>query len=396
MCPSSRRLPAPAIRRYVTPHTRSPRVHLLSNGSYTVMVTNAGGGYSRRQNLALTRWREDITTDAWGSFCYVRDLQTGKFWSTTHQPSGRSADEYEATFALDRAVWRRLDEELEIRTEVVVSPEDDAELRRVSITNHSRRLRTLDLTSYAEVVLAPGADLAHPAFSNLFIETIAVPERDALICVRRPRSGTERPYLIHVLSGRGRIGGVTQFETDRARFIGRGRTTESSHCARRERSAVEHHRTGPGPDRQPAPIDPPASWRHRASLIHHGFRRQRGGRAPSHREVSRSASGGARARPGKHAQRDRDASSRPDRRGHDALPAPRGAAAATAIPGCDPPRRSSGTAAARESCGSTASPAICPSCSSSYPTAPSCRCSASCSRRTSICGAKASPSISSC
>jgi cyclic beta-1,2-glucan synthetase len=226
--PMSRRLPAPAVRRYVTPHTRSPRVHLLSNGSYTVMVTNAGGGYSRRQNLALTRWREDITTDAWGSFCYVRDLQTGKFWSTTHQPSGRSADEYEATFALDRAVWRRLDEELEIRTEVVVSPEDDAELRRVSITNHSRRLRTLDLTSYAEVVLAPpSADLAHPAFSNLFIETIAVPERDALICVRRPRSGTERPYLIHVLTGRGRIGGVTQFETDRARFIGRGRTIES-------------------------------------------------------------------------------------------------------------------------------------------------------------------------
>ena len=225
--PTSRRMPAPAVRRYVTPHTRSPRVHLLSNGSYTVMVTNAGGGYSRRQNLALTRWREDITTDAWGNFCYVRDLQTGKFWSTTHQPSGRGADEYEVTFALDRAVWRRLDEELEIRTEVVVSPEDDAELRRVSITNHSRRLRSLDLTSYAEVVLAPGdADLAHPAFSNLFIETIAVPERDALICVRRPRSGTERPYLIHVLSGRGRIGGATQFETDRARFIGRGRTPE--------------------------------------------------------------------------------------------------------------------------------------------------------------------------
>jgi len=225
--PTSRGLPAPAVRRYATAHTRSPRVHLLSNGSYTVMVTNAGGGYSRRQNLALTRWREDITTDAWGSFCYVRDLDTGEFWSTTHQPAGRAADEYEVTFALDRAVWRRLDADLEIRTEVVVSPEDDAELRRVSITNHSHRVRRLDLTSYAEVVLAPGeADLAHPAFSNLFIQTIAVPERDALICVRRPRAGTERAYLIHVLSGRGRVGGATQFETDRARFLGRGRTTE--------------------------------------------------------------------------------------------------------------------------------------------------------------------------
>src|SRR4029453_8210872 len=191
------------------------------------MVPNAGGGYSRRQQLALTRWREDITTDAWGTFVFVRDLDRGEVWSTTHQPHANDSEDYEAIFALDRAVWRRVDPGLEIRTEVVVSPEDDAELRRVSITNHSRRLRSLDLTSYAEVVLAPGdADLAHPAFSNLFMETIAVTERDALICVRRPRSGTERPYLIHVLSGRGRIGGATQFETDRARFIGRGRTTE--------------------------------------------------------------------------------------------------------------------------------------------------------------------------
>ena len=220
-----RRAIAPPMRLYTTPHTLSPRAHLLSNGSYTVMVTNAGGGYSQRQQLALTRWREDITSDAWGSFVFVRDLDSGDVWSTTHQPSGREADEYEATFSLDRAVWRRVDSGLETRTEVVVSPEDDAELRRVSITNNSHRARSLDLTSYAEVVLAPpGADLAHPAFSNLFIETTAVPEWDALLCTRRPRSGTDRVYLVHVLSGRGRIGGATEYETDRARFIGRGRT----------------------------------------------------------------------------------------------------------------------------------------------------------------------------
>jgi len=220
-----RRAIAPPVRLYTTPHTLSPRAHLLSNGSYTVMLTNAGGGYSRRQQLALTRWREDITSDAWGSFVFVRDLDTGDMWSTTHQPSGREAEEYEATFSLDRAVWRRVDSGLETRTEVVVSPEDDAELRRVSITNHSHRARSLDLTSYAEVVLAPaGADLAHPAFSNLFIETTAVPEWDALLCTRRPRAGTDRAYLIHVLSGRGRIGAATEYETDRARFIGRGRS----------------------------------------------------------------------------------------------------------------------------------------------------------------------------
>jgi cyclic beta-1,2-glucan synthetase len=225
--PFVRRGVAAPVRRYTTPHTLSPRAHFLSNGSYTVMITNAGGGYSRRQQLALTRWHEDITTDAWGTFIYVRDLDSGDIWSAAHRPAGREADDYEATFSLDRAVLRRLDAGLETRTEIVVSPEDDAELRRISITNHSHRARSLDLTSYAEVVLAPAdADLAHPAFSKLFVETSAVPERDALICSRRPRSGTERVFLFHVLSGRGRIGAATEYETDRARFIGRGRTLE--------------------------------------------------------------------------------------------------------------------------------------------------------------------------
>jgi cyclic beta-1,2-glucan synthetase len=225
--PSVREAISPSVRRYATPHTLSPRAHLLSNGSYSVMVTNAGGGLSRRHQIALTRWREDITADAWGSFCYLRDLDSGTVWSTTFQPTEREPEQYEVTFAPDRATWRRVDDDIETRTEVVVSPEDDAEIRRVSVTNHSRRARTIELTSYAEVVLAPAdADLAHPAFSNLFIETRSIPERDALLCVRRPRSGTERLYLVHILSGRGRVGVPTEHETDRARFIGRGRTLD--------------------------------------------------------------------------------------------------------------------------------------------------------------------------
>ncbi len=225
--PSVRRGFAVPVRRYVTPHTLSPRTHLLSNGSYSVMVTNAGGGYSRRQGLALTRWRQDTTTDEWGAFCYLRDLESGEIWSTTFQPTRRDPDEFEVTFAPDRAVWRRRDGALEVRTELVVSPEDDAEIRRVSITNHGRQPRTISVTSYAEVVLAPGdADLAHPAFSNLFVETMAVPERDALICSRRPRQGQARPYLVHLMSGRGKVGGASEYETDRARFVGRGRTLE--------------------------------------------------------------------------------------------------------------------------------------------------------------------------
>jgi cyclic beta-1,2-glucan synthetase len=213
------------VRRYITPHTVTPRAHVLSNGSMSVMVTNAGGGYTRWRDIAVTRWREDATCDGWGSFCYVRDVETGAFWSSGFQPSGREADSYEATFAPDRAVIRRRDEEIETFTEVTVSPEDDAEIRRVSVTNHSRILRELELTSYAEVVLAPqAADVAHPVFSNLFIETTAVPGHHAIICSRRPRAHERRLYMGHVLAGRGRIGDVVEFETDREHFIGRGGT----------------------------------------------------------------------------------------------------------------------------------------------------------------------------
>jgi cyclic beta-1,2-glucan synthetase len=208
------------------------------------MVTNAGGGYSRRQGLAMTRWREDVTCDNWGLFCYVRDLDSGKVWSTTHQPTGQAADEYEATFAPDRAAWRRVDDELEIRTEAVVSPEDDAELRRVTIANHSRRTRNVELTSYGEVVLAPpDADLAHPVFSNLFVETFALPQRDALLCVRRPRGENARVYLAHALTGGGRLGAAAQYETDRARFIGRGGSLERP--AALDKGAILSNTTGP-------------------------------------------------------------------------------------------------------------------------------------------------------
>jgi cyclic beta-1,2-glucan synthetase len=216
------------VRRYVTPHTLTPRAHLLSNGSYSVMVTNSGGGYSRWRDVAVTRWREDATIDGWGAFCYVRDLESREFWSAAYHPVGREADSYEVTFAPDRAVIRRRDGSIETFTEITVSPEDDAEIRRVSVTNHSRVTRDLELTSYAEVVMATqGADLAHPAFSNLFIESAAVPQQDAIVCSRRPRGHEPRLFVGHVLAGRGRIGAAVEFETDREKFVGRGGTLQS-------------------------------------------------------------------------------------------------------------------------------------------------------------------------
>ena len=214
------------VRVLRTPNTPVPEVHLLSNGRYHVMVTNAGGGYSRWKDLAVTRWHEDSTCDNWGAFCYIRDAASGIFWSTAHQPTLKRADNYEAIFSEDRAEFRRRDLDYDTHTEIVVSPEDDIELRRVHIVNRARTRRTLDLTSYAEVVLAaPAADATHPAFSNLFVQTEIVAEHKAILCTRRPRSlGEHAPWMFHLMAAHGTDVDEISYETDRMRFIGRGRT----------------------------------------------------------------------------------------------------------------------------------------------------------------------------
>ena len=209
--------------------TAAPEVQLLSNGRYQLMVTNAGGGYSRWKDLAVTRWREDATRDHWGSFLYVRDVDSGEFWSATYQPTLRRADSYEAMFSQGRAEYRRRDLDCETYSEIVLSPEDDIELRRLRLTNRSRTRRTLDVTSYAEVVLrAPAADLMQSAFGKLFVQTEIVPGRRALLCTRRPRSsGEPTPWMCHLLAANGTRLDSLSYETDRLRFIGRGRSLVS-------------------------------------------------------------------------------------------------------------------------------------------------------------------------
>ena len=214
------------MRVFTDPDLHAPEVHLLSNGSYHVMVSNAGGGYSRWRDLAVTRWREDATRDCWGTFIYLRDVATGEFWSAAHQPCRRATKRCEAIFTQARAEFRQLHAGMEIHTEISVSPEDDVELRRVTLTNHSHAQRVIELTSYAEVVLAlPAADASHPAFSNLFVQTEFLRPRPAVLCTRRPRSAGEKPpWLLNFMVGQGGEQGEVSCETDRARFIGRGRT----------------------------------------------------------------------------------------------------------------------------------------------------------------------------
>ncbi len=222
----------PTLRHFDSPHDITPRTHLLSNGRYTVMVTAAGSGFSRWRDLAVTRWREDTTRDCWGSFVFLRDVATGGVWSAGFQPSGTPADTYDVVFTEDRARITQGNRSLSTTLEIVVSPEDDAELRALTVTNLENRDRVIDFTSYAEVVLASqAADEAHPAFSNLFVETEFVPRLGSLLATRRPRSADEpRVWLAHLAALEGKPAGVLQYESDRARFLGRGRGVRTPIC----------------------------------------------------------------------------------------------------------------------------------------------------------------------
>ena len=214
------------MRVFTTPDTPVPEAHLLSNGRYHVMVTNSGGGYSRWNDLAVTRWREDTTCDSMGIFCYIRDASTGESMSASFQPVLRDSKVYESVFSQARAEFKRQDDHFRLHTEIAVSPEEDVELRRVSVTNTSRKQRRIEVISYAEVVLAPpNAEATHPVFNGLFVETEILRERQAILCTRRPRSDKEKPvWLMHLATVHNADTENISYETDRTRFIGRGKT----------------------------------------------------------------------------------------------------------------------------------------------------------------------------
>ena len=261
MASSSPEIP---IRVFSNPDTPAPEVQLLSNGRYHVMVTAAGGGYSRWKDLAITRWREDSTCDDWGTFCYIRDLDSGQYWSTAYQPTLKRPKQFEAIFSEGRAEFRCRDHDFDTHTEIAVSPEDDIELRRVRITNRARTRRAIDLTSYAEVVLASQAsDEQHPAFSNLFMQTEIIHQQQAILCTRRPRSTDEQsPWMFHLMVVHGTQLGEISYETDRMRFIGRGNTVANPQAI----SGDNEYFTGALSDSQGSVLDPIVAIRCRIIL----------------------------------------------------------------------------------------------------------------------------------
>ncbi|MXP39508.1 glycosyl transferase [Erythromicrobium ramosum] len=216
---------SPAVRTPSPVDGGPPVTHLLSSGAYAIMVTATGSGYSRWHNLAITRWREDVTRDDWGSFVVLRDVAGGPAWSATAKPMVTRADSDSVVFAEHHATFVRHHGSMTTTTEVMVAEDGAGEVRRVTLTNAGRRTRIIEATSFAELVLSNAtADTVHPSFAKMFVETEYLAEYGALIATRRPREPHEQPvWVAHLCVVEGDAVGEQSHETDRAAFLGRGR-----------------------------------------------------------------------------------------------------------------------------------------------------------------------------
>ena len=215
---------------YTEPQTRLPQTHFISNREYSVMLTPAGSGYSKLHNTSVSRWRQDPVLDMYGNYIYIHNLNSGDFWSATYKPCHSTGDEYRVFCFPNSVRFQRKDGNITSGTEVWVSPDDPVELRTLTLTNHSKYYRDVETTSYFEVVLNSfEADLAHPAFSNLFIKTGF--ENNCLYAYRRSRGVSDtQGFVWHSLIADTELIGDLQYETDRAKFIGRNGTLEDPHA----------------------------------------------------------------------------------------------------------------------------------------------------------------------
>ena len=242
----------------VDPRTTQPSTCLLSNGQYSVMMTASGSGYSTWKNILINRWREDPTCDDYGVFIFLRDLATRKLWTAGYMPSVALPDAYDAKFSDEKIEIHRKDRALTTTMECLVSTEDNAEARRILLVNNSSTVREIEVTTYAELALAPAsADAAHPAFSKLFVTTEFLPNQGVLLATRRKRSSSDPDIWVAqfmVIEGIAQ-GAVLEFETDRARFLGRNRELHSA-LALETRSLS---------NTQGTVLDPVFSLRHRIS-----------------------------------------------------------------------------------------------------------------------------------
>lgn len=212
------------IRRYGMPDREFPHMHVLSNGKYSTVITDRGSGYSQYNDISVTRWYGNLQAPG-GIFVYIRDSESNKIWSTTFEPSKIKPDKYRVVFSPDKGEFIRQDNNIETRTEIIISTEDNSEIRRISLTNYHNKAITIETTSYVEIVLTHrDTDRAHPAFSKLFLITEFNPQYNCLLAERRPKSYKDKSiWALHMVTLENEMAGNIQYETDRGKFIGRTR-----------------------------------------------------------------------------------------------------------------------------------------------------------------------------
>ena len=389
------RVAAPAasipVRRYRSPHTMFPHTQFLSNGNYVTSVTNAGGGASVWRGLPVTRWRRDATRDADGQFIYLRDVRSGAVWSATYQPSRREPDDYAVTFSADRASFRRRDDDISTQLDIAVSTEDDVEVRRLTVRNHGTRIRELDVTSYAEIVLTAAVERPRPSGVRQALrrDRVSARQRRAALPSAAARSrraagvGVPRAEPRGPPAGAGRVG-------NRSRALPRPRPQPARPAGARRPRAVGHDRHRARSDRQPAPADPAAARRDRAALLRHrhGVRIARRPRRSRGSTTTRAPPARTFALAMTHAQ------SGLRHLGISADDAVLFERLASRVLGTDGSLRASADDDRRErarpvrACGRTRSPAICRSCSSASSATTTCRWCGRCCRRRSTGGSK--------
>ncbi|WP_446897778.1 GH36-type glycosyl hydrolase domain-containing protein [Clostridium sp. LBM24168] len=216
-------------RKYTGADTSYPETNIISNENYSVMITNSGSGYSKKGDMMIYRWREDCTEDDTGMFFYIKNINSNDYWSAAYEPCKYEGENYKVIFSEDKVEFERKDGNIKTYTEITVSQEDNAEIRKISITNNSNHTREVEVTSYMEVTLTPyAADLVHPIFSNLFIQTEFLEDPSCLIASRRPRiKNADKNWLVQTISVDGTQVGTIQYETSRENFIGRNRDMQN-------------------------------------------------------------------------------------------------------------------------------------------------------------------------
>jgi len=204
-----------------------PAVDYLSNGKYSLMITSDGDGFSQYEDRMLYRWRSDIYANT-GNYIYVKDMKQGKLWSAAYHPTRTEPDDYQAVFCPHRAEFKRRDGD--VSTDMIVSLDADhnLEIRKVTFTNHGSQEKQLEVTSYVEVVddTYP-AELSHPAFNKLFLESEYLEEQEIFLTKRRRKKDEDNPYVMHLVRTGKKLCKKLEYENDRKRFIGRNNTLEN-------------------------------------------------------------------------------------------------------------------------------------------------------------------------